>query len=198
MKQILHLAAITSLAIVLFVGSLVSISAQDQGGRGGGRGGNFDPEQMRAMMMQRMQESLDINDEEWKVIQPLVENVMEKQRQNQPGIRGMGFMGFGGPGGPGGPGAFGGRGGRGGEGGQNEARENRRGGFGPEPNPELEALSTLMESPNPSADEIKAKLTALRESQKKKAEELKKAREELRSVLTLNQEARLVLMGMLD
>ncbi|MCX6999639.1 MAG: hypothetical protein NT106_05000 [Candidatus Sumerlaeota bacterium] len=64
-------------------------------------------------------------------------------------------------------------------------------------NPTADALSKALDS-KASADEIKLKLTAYRDQQKKNEEELKKAREELRKVLTINQEARLVLMGVLD
>jgi hypothetical protein len=64
-------------------------------------------------------------------------------------------------------------------------------------NPTADALSKALDS-KASADEIKLKLTAYREQQKKNEEELKKTREELRKVLTINQEAHLVLMGVLD
>mgnify|MGYP001074398676 CR=1 FL=1 len=62
----------------------------------------------------------------------------------------------------------------------------------------MTALQTTLENKDASADDIKAKLTALRTSRAKKEADLKSAREELRKVLTLRQEAQLVLMGMLD
>ena len=46
-------------------------------------------------------------------------------------------------------------------------------------------------------EEIKEKLTALRKAREKAEQELTKAQEELRKVLTLHQEARLVLIGFL-
>lgn len=88
----------------------------------------------------------------------------------------------------------------------NDARMRGRIGFGggrrgadttANANPTAESLTKALDS-KASADEIKLKLTAYREQQKKNEEELKKTREELRKVLTINQEARLVLMGILD
>jgi len=49
-----------------------------------------------------------------------------------------------------------------------------------------------------AADQIKAKLTALRAAQSGAAQELAKARQSLRQLLTLRQEAVLVLNGLLD
>jgi hypothetical protein len=49
-----------------------------------------------------------------------------------------------------------------------------------------------------SADQIKAKLTALRAAQLGAAQELAEARQNLRQILTLRQEATLVLNGLLD
>jgi hypothetical protein len=157
----------------------------------GGRG-NFDPAQMRTMMMQRMKEQLAATDDEWKAIEPLVTNVMEKQAAARTGGGIGGFMGGrrGGPGGPGGgpqPADQGPGGNRGGG----------RGGFGPASNPEVEALQKAIDAKAP-AKEIEARLKALRDARVKREEDLKKAREELRKVLTITQEAQLVLGGILD
>jgi hypothetical protein len=72
--------------------STVATMAQGAGGRGGGGGGNFDPEQMRARMAERMKEQMRATDEEWKVIQPLLEDVQAKQRDVAMGRMG-GMMG---------------------------------------------------------------------------------------------------------
>jgi len=64
--------------------------------------------------------------------------------------------------------------------------------------PDVTALQTVLENKDASPEEIKAKLNALRTTRAKREAELKTAREELRKVLTLRQEAQLVLMGMLD
>lgn len=59
-------------------------------------------------------------------------------------------------------------------------------------------MSEAIESEDTPNEEIKAKLKAFRDAAKKREQELKKARDELREVLTLRQEARLVLMSILD
>lgn len=74
----------------------------------------------------------------------------------------------------------------------------RRGGPSATPDPEVEALSKALESKDTPSDEIKTKLSAYRDARKKKEETLQKAREELRKVLTVRQEAQMVLTGVLD
>jgi Spy/CpxP family protein refolding chaperone len=160
-----------------------------QGGQGGPGGrGNFDPAQMRARMMERFQEQLGASADEWKVIQPLLEDVMTKQRAAS-GSRfgGMGMM-FRGPR-PGGQGAAPGAAQGGGQ--------NRRLGRG-EPNPAVEGLQKAIENKSTSSAELKAKLKALRDSRAQAAAELKAAQEKLQAVLTLRQEAQLVMMGSLE
>ncbi|MCI0744635.1 MAG: hypothetical protein L0Y58_04435 [Verrucomicrobia subdivision 3 bacterium] len=145
--------------------------------------GNFDPEQFRARMNERIREQLEIkSDEEWKVIEPRIAKVNEARRAVGP--MGFGRGGFGGP-------PRGDRDGGGGDGGR------RRGGFGPEPSPEAEALQKAIES-KASNEEIKAKLAKFRESRKAKEAELAKAQDELRKVLSVRQEASAVMMGLLQ
>lgn len=149
------------------------------GGPGGGRQGrgNWDPEQMRQRMMERVREQLGVKDDaEWS----LIEARIKKINDSRPGMG----RGFGGPGGPGGQGGQGGQGGRQG-----------RGGFG-QPNPDAEALQSALDS-GASADDIKAKLTTYRASAKQKEAQLEKAQDELRQLLSVKQEARAVLMGLL-
>jgi Spy/CpxP family protein refolding chaperone len=170
----------------LLAGLLVTTSSGMAQGAGGGQGrgrGNFDPEEMRARIAERMKEQLKATEAEWKVIQPLLENVMAKQREATMGRFG-GMAGFAGRGGgPGGPG-----------GGDDNQRRPR----GQAASAETEALDQALGSESSSTADIKAKLASVREARKKAEAELKKAREELRQVLTLKQEARLVLMGTLD
>ena len=59
-------------------------------------------------------------------------------------------------------------------------------------------LRKTLDSEDASVEDVKEKLEAFREEKKKKEEKLKNAREELRKVLTVKQEAHLVLMGILD
>src|SRR6266513_1974404 len=88
-------------------GSAVLAPAQDAANpdpnarQGGRRGGNFNPEEFRQRMNERLKASLKVTDDEWAAIQPLIEKVQAKQRDAMGGR----FGGFGrGPGGPGGPG----------------------------------------------------------------------------------------------
>ena len=144
--------------------------------------GNFDPAEMRARMEARMKEQLGVNDDEWKVLQPKVEKVMNAQRDARAG--GGGAFGGGG----------GGRGGGGGNG----------GGGGGDNQPQSAVakasadLRTTLENQNASAQDINAKLTALREARAKAKGELEAAQKELKEVLTARQEAVFVSMGMLD
>jgi septation ring formation regulator EzrA len=79
----------------------------------------------------------------------------------------------------------------------------RPGGQGPE-TPQTpvakitEELRTALENKEAKPEEIKAKLTALREAKEKAKQELLKAQKELTKGLAPRQEAQLVLMGILD
>jgi len=147
------------------------------------------PEEFRARMEERLKTSLKVSDDEWKVLQPLIEKVGEKQRDVMSGRFGGGFGGRG-PGGGGGGGNAGGNAGGGGGG--------DRGGRGRGGSEESQALRTALESESTSPDDIKAKLAAVREQRKKAAAELAAARAELLKVVTVRQEAVLVSMGMLE
>jgi phage terminase Nu1 subunit (DNA packaging protein) len=59
-------------------------------------------------------------------------------------------------------------------------------------------LRELLRDESASADQIKAKLAALRAAKQKAAQELVTARQSLRQLMTLRQEALLVLNGLLD
>ena len=151
------------------------------GAPGGRQGrGNWDPEQMRQRMMERVREQLAVKDDsEWSVI----ESRIKKLSDSRFGVgRGMG--------GPGGPGGQAGQAGQGGQGGRQG-----RGGFG-QANPDAEVLQTALDS-GASADDIKVKLTAYRAAAKVKEGQLEKAQDELRQLLSVKQEARAVLLGLL-
>jgi hypothetical protein len=151
------------------------------GGMGGPGGGNFDPAQMQQMMMQRYQEQLGItNDTEWSAIQPLVQKVMDAQRAARGNMGRM--FGRGGPGGPGGGGPGGGG----------------PGGFGQQQSdPAADALQQALESSAPTG-QIKDLLTKYQASQKAKQATLATAQDDLRKVLTVQQEALATLMGLLN
>jgi Spy/CpxP family protein refolding chaperone len=168
-----------------------SAMAQDQGGAGGGGGpggagggrgggrGNFDPAQFQKMMTDRIKQHLEVSDEDWKAIEPLVAEVQKQQMAYRMSSRG---------------GMFGGRGGRGGPGG------GAAGGAGAAPaevTPATE-LAKVLENKNATPEEIKAKVDAFRAKQKANKEALAKAQEDLRQVLTARQEATLILDGTLE
>jgi len=158
----------------------------------GDRGRGFTMDEYRQRMAERLKTSMKVSDEEWAVLQPLIEKVNTKRMEA--GGRG----GFGGPGGPGGPG--GDR--RGGDrppggapsgGGTPGAGDQNRGG-----SPESQALRTALESESTPVEDLKAKLNAVREVRKKAAAEIEAARAELQKVVNVRQEAVLVAMGVLE
>ena len=172
---------------LLLAGALVALGtpaiAQEQPPR---QRGNFNPDEMRARMTERVRELLEVkNDDEWKLISARLEKTQEAQRE----VRGLsGNMGLlfsrggdqgGGTGGGGRP-----TGGRPG------------GGFGGTPNPEAEALSKAVTNKAP-AEEMKQRLARVREARKNAEAKYEKAADDLRQVLTVRQEAVLVAVGLL-
>jgi len=178
-----RIAVLGTLFVGLAFSSLTGMAQQrpqgGQGGPGGGRG-NFDPAQFQQRMMDRIKEQLAASDTEWKVMEPMVSSVMEKQRAT----RGGGFP-------------FGRTGGRGGRpGGDNNGPQGR--GPGGDVDSATEALQAAIESKTTSAADIQAKLKAVRDSRAKKEAELAKAQAQLKQICTARQEAQLVLMGFLQ
>jgi len=173
--------AIAGVACVASFGSNKAFAQQDNGG-GGRRRGNFDPAQMQEFQqrrMDRLKEELEVKDDEWTALQPLVQKVMDAQRAVfADRIRG----------------AF--RGGRGGDNGGGDNGGQRRGGFGGEPTPEAEALQKAIES-KASNSEMKAALAKYQESRKAKQTDLETAQANLRKVLSVRQEAILTSQGLL-
>lgn len=160
---------------------------RDRGDRRGRR--DRDPEEMRQRMEEfrqrmadRMREQLGATEEEWKVLEPRIEKVRETQRETRGGFRMM-------------RGSFGrGRRGRG----DDDARGGRPEREQSQVEQKTEALRSLLDDENSSASSIKAALEALRQARAKSHQELAAAREELRQVCSMKQEAQLVLMGLLD
>ncbi len=192
-----------SACLFMLVAALATVSyAQNAGQRPGRQGmgpgmgpGGFDREAMQQRMAQMMQEQLEITAEEWAVVGPRLTKVMTLNRDAS-GMGGMGRM-------------FGGRmgAGRGPRDGQPAGGpEGRRGRNAQEgENEDVSAvqkasdeLSDILENAAATPDEIKAKLTALRTAREKARQDLIKAQEELKEVLSLKQEAKLVMFGMLD
>ncbi len=149
------------------------------GGPGGfGAGGNFDPalmqQQRQQQMMAQYKDSLFVtNDDEWAVIQPLIQKVMDAQ---QAVGSGMGMR-------------MGGRGGRGGRGGA--------AGFGGAQTSEEELTLQQAIDNNVPAAQIRAALAKYRAARKAKQDNLETAQANLRKVLTARQEAEAVILGLL-
>jgi len=154
--------------------------------------GNFDPEQMRQRMMERVREQLGVtNDDEWKVVSERVEKVMTARREAS--SFGGGFFGRGGGGRRGGGNGGGDNANAGGGNGGNRPR----GMFGGEESQEAKDLRAAIEAKAP-ADEIKTKLEKYRAYKKGKEADLVKAQEKLKEVLNARQEASAVLAGLLQ
>jgi hypothetical protein len=171
--KISQMLAVSSVVVALGM-SVGPAAAQERQGRG-----NFDPEQMRARMMERYKEALAVtSDAEWKVIETRLQKVMEARRDVGFG-GGRGFMGR--PPGPGG----------------DQQRGDRQRGPDREAAPEADALQKAIDAKAP-AEELKAKLASFREARQKKQAALEAARADLKKVLSLRQEAVLVNMGVLE
>jgi len=187
MKRIITLTMIAGIAAALML-SAGSVCAQDEGGGGRRRGqgqagfgpGGFDPAQMQERILERYREALGFtNQTEWDAVRPLVQKVLDAQREVMM-VSGRRMMRAfrGGPGGFGGP-----------EGGP----------FGQmaQPSPAEEALQKAIDS-NASREELKAAMEKVRQERKQKQEALRAAQEELRKVLTLRQEAIALQMGLIE
>jgi hypothetical protein len=193
--------ALGTTALLLF--SAANLQAQDRPPQG-----NFDPEQMRQRMVQRLRDQFEVQDDsEWKVISERITKVLDARRAVRVG---GGPGGFGpppfAPGGPppggadstslpagappgdqGPPPGFGNAGG---------PPPGGPGGFRPEPNPALDALRKAIDSNAPAA-ELKAKIAEFKADLQQKKAALESAQESLRQVLSARQEAIAVLAGLL-
>jgi hypothetical protein len=142
---------------------------------------------MMDRMMNNIKGQLGVTDDEWTVLQPKVQKVMDLSRE-------LMSSRFGG---------FGGRGGRGGRGG------GAGGGYAAapeappaEPTSEIadktKALNDALDNKDSDPKDIAQKLAAVRDARERVKADLIKAQGELKELLTPRQEARLVLLGMLD
>jgi hypothetical protein len=163
--------------------SAATALAQPNGGPN--KNGNRDPAQFMARIMERYRSQLVVtNDQEWKIIQQRIENVLQAERE----LRNAGQTG----GNRGGT-ANGKKGSRSSSG---RMRGNPIAGSSTEPDSDVAALQKLVDSKAPSG-EIRSKLARVREMLKQKQMSLDTAREDLRSVLSARQEAIAVLIGLL-
>jgi hypothetical protein len=131
-------------------------------------------------MMDNIKERLNVtNDTDWSALQPLVQKVMDAQRDARAG--GGGF------------GAFG----RGGRGGRNGGGGGGGGAFGGQTDPDREALQQALDSNAPAA-QVKTLEDKFRTSQKAKQAKLETAQADLKKVLSQKQEAEALLMGLVN
>ncbi len=177
------------LGLVLALTGLAVAQDAERGQRGdwGGRG-QMDPEQMRARMEEwrgRMLEEtrthLGLSEEEWTLVKPRYEQVLELNRQLSGPARGM-MLGMRG------------RGGRGDDRGPAQTQ--------PQDQTALEKASTqlreVLEQPNSSPEQIQSALTSYRQVRIELEAQRKQAHESLRELLTVRQEAILVSTGVLN
>ncbi|ARN57540.1 hypothetical protein [Sedimentisphaera salicampi] len=137
-----------------------------------------DMDEMRKMMQQRImtaiKDKLAVNDDEWAVVKPRVETVMELKQKAQLGEnRGMMnvFRRRGGP-----------------ERNIEELEGSRKA---------AAELEEALEKENPDVDEIKKELSELRAARAKEQQKLLEAQKKLKEILTVVQEAQMVSMGLL-
>lgn len=146
---------------------------QGPGGAEGRRG--FDPAAMQTRMLEMMKDRIGATDEEWTVISPRLSEVMTLSQSARGGqMRGM----------------MGGRG-------RDRGQQPETVSTDPVEKASQELQQTL-DKEAPSNTEIQNKLLALRGAREQAKQKLAAAQQKLREVLSVKQEAQLVLMGMLD
>lgn len=183
---------IRTLCIAAFGLGLLAPSVSFAQDRGGGRGG-FDMARFQEERLNRMKNELGATDEEWQVIKPKIEKVWTTQFASLTSR----FGGFGR--GRGGDRAADRGGDRGGD--RGAERGGDRGGDAQAQSPTRLAqreLNDALENKDTPAEQIVAKLAALREARAKAKAELEAAQSDLQSVLTPRQEAALVAAGTLE
>jgi len=172
---------IVLLLATLWVGQALSQEGERPTGERSfrGRSGRFDPERMRQAMLERLKETLGATDEDWKVLGPRVEKVqtLSSQLRSRRGMAAM-FMRRG------------------------PRRDVPEGSEATREQTKLEKaqqeLRTTLENQEAKPKEIQEKLTALRTVREKVKQDMARAQQQLRELLTTRQEAQLVLMGLLD
>jgi len=139
-------------------------------------------EDRRQRMQERLREQLGAGEQEWKVLWPRIEKVQQLQRQARGGFRGFARA----------------RTGR-----RERPQADRPQADAPQrEQSEVEkktgALRNLLQDKASGAGAVKAALDALRKARVAAQQKTEAARQELRKVVTVRQEAQLVLMNVLD
>jgi len=155
-----------------------------------------------------MRQTLGANDEQWRVIEPRLKKVKRYRELAFIGIKPpfqSNFSSFGtGPGGAQGFGGFSGgfqfQAGGFGPGGTFQSVPGRQDFDGPISDGEIlcEEIQMLLSDPQTTPEQISQKLDALRKAREKARRQWIAAQQQLREVLDFRQQARLVLMGLLD
>src|SRR5262245_29927819 len=183
MNRILQSIAITGVACAAFLTTTGALAQDRQRGRP-------DAAQIQEWQQRRlegMKDQLEIKDDaEWKAIEPLIQKVMDAQRNYMADrLRGAFGRGRGGD-----------RGDRGGDNNSQGGQRPRGGGMFGTPSPETEALQKAVDA-KATNSELKAALAKYQEARKEKQAELEKAQADLRKVLSVRQEAVASLAGLL-
>jgi peptidoglycan hydrolase CwlO-like protein len=177
------LGLVCALVTVVGIGFVGNALSQDTTTRPAG-----DREARRAEFQKRMadqmKETLGVTDDEWKALQPKIEKVQSLQRDlMSAAMRGMGRA------------MFGNRG---------------RGGDNPTPAPAADdsqqsdlqkkasALHKLLADKNSKPEDVKTALADYRAARDKVREDITKAQKDLKEIVTVQQEAQLVGMGVLE
>lgn len=183
-----QLLAMCAIAAALFLSAGTVLAQNGNGGNNGGnnnggnngRNRNFDPAQFQQRIMDRVRQELNFtNDTDWSAVQPLVQKVLDAQRDARGAGMGRMFARN-----------------RGNNNGDQQGGNNR-GNFGQQPSPEGDALQSAIDSDAPAA-QIQDLLTKYQAAQKAKQAKLIAAQANLRAVLTVKQEAQATLLGLLD
>jgi hypothetical protein len=156
-----------------------------------------------------MQQTLGVNDEQWKVIEPRLKKVKYYREQKFIGTKPpfqTSFSSF--NTGPGGGQGFGGgfaggfqlQGGFGGSGGTFQGVPGRQDSDGPVSDGEVlcEEIQRMLDDPQTTPEQVSQKLDALRKEREKARKQWLTAQQQLREVLDFRQQAKLVLMGLLE
>ncbi len=150
-----------------------------RGNRGNFGRGNFDPAQMRQRIMDNLKQDMDVKDDEWAVIQPKLDKVLTISFDSR--MRGGNMF----------------RRNRG----QDQQGNNNR----PQPQAGDSAVSkaqadlqSALDDKSISADEVAKRLANLRAAKDAAKQDMVKAQQDLKELLSQRQEAVLVLAGLLD
>ncbi len=179
---------------LLFVAGLATAQVQRRGGQRAvgprARTNQQDREAMQQRVMQQLRQQLEATESQWQVIEPKLQKVMDLSRQVGQGRRGAMQGRLAARSAPGQR--------RQGANGQNRpARDNAN-----RPTSAVQKasdeLDTLLSNSNASPEQIQAKLATLRTVREAAEKDLTQARDALKQELTVKQEARLVLMGLLE